>query len=273
MREVDDTCGSWQEEYSSIHRLAWRCLSNDRETEAPESCQSLQYLVFRSREGFYRWKYSGGIAGRMAGLLTTFTLALGSSPMKAFFIDWPGSSTLSQRDVNAFGQAKGIFHALQSPGDLDFKFDQALFDAARIPVLWNKHDFSHVEDLVNDLDPFCGTNQTACLKDHAGPFMPRHRHFGSVLNASMVIRTVDGGVTTLLGLERANFSSRLHALGLRTPHAYRCLFEFLFKPTPRLHAMYGAEWAALRASNSIAMQIRMGYPVISAERLCAACTL
>jgi hypothetical protein len=118
-----DTCAR----YERTHARALRCLHDGRSSHA---CAAQQFLVFRAREDNFRWKYSGGLVGRLMGLLSTFALALSSEPMRAFLVDWPGLSGPT---------TDGLFSALAP--QLALQYDKEAMLAAGVPQVWL--DFHH----------------------------------------------------------------------------------------------------------------------------------
>ena len=250
----DGCSGSWMNRYIERHRFGLRCLAPTFR-QRHESCRSVQYMVFRAREGVHRWHYSGGLAGRLSGLLSVFALAVSSEPMRPFLIDWPGESG---------PHVDGWARAWRNPHGLDLNYNRTAFLAAGIPVVWNLHDLSGRpwEATVPEL---CGVNRTMCRVDTDTNFIPRTVHRGPWDSVALVMRT---SAAALGDMDRATegpaavAGARVRRLGLAWPSSYRCLFSFLFEPSPQLASLFRDEWVSLRTARSVGLQLRMGDTMI-----------
>jgi hypothetical protein len=279
-------CSSgWQAEYSAAHRKALGCLA--RQLERPwygrDVCDaaSSQFVVFSARENIIDNKPAGGFADRIVGLVSTFAMALASTPMRPFLIDWPGVS----------GGVEGILDVLRTPNLDSLRFNESVLRRAgfRLGTTRSRSWVGACGPVVREERPiFVNATRRANATKGQGVAVEKHRVLapGPVFDPApwecidsffarqphrtwLTLRSSQGNTHTLLGRSinasreplAHKYGSRLRELGLQWPSAFSCLFYYLFSTKHTvLERRYSPLWRAIvrAGSSTVGIQIRSG---------------
>ncbi|KAI7898120.1 uncharacterized protein BX663DRAFT_525793 [Cokeromyces recurvatus] len=203
-------CGNWQDGYIKLHKKNMAILEKYKDGIFPEdinvedSPKFISYICKEVPKDSNRG--CGGLADRMGGMISTFFYALLTD--RAYLLNW----------------------AAMNPLPLEAIWERPYID-------WS-HDPEEMEALfTNDINPFLGYQKVDLLNKKLrvlnSIMFPDggNTDFKELWNETYVeVRSNRGYIIRTFQLHKA-YTKILNDLGLTKSNAFRCLTNFLFRPT------------------------------------------
>ncbi|KAI9270650.1 hypothetical protein BDA99DRAFT_502358 [Phascolomyces articulosus] len=232
-----EECGVWQQQYASIHeqRLEQlqRLKAGDFESFGHESKpEYVSYLCETDNQ--HRGSHGcGGLADRMNGMVSTFFYGLLTD--RAYLAHW------------------------QDPLPLETLFEKPSidwsFDPKEMRQLFDKKNDSYLSyQSINTLNQKWGTIGRSVFPDGAD------QDFKELFKASYVEWHSNRAFVIRTFRESTRYPEKLNELGLNKENAFRCIMDYLFRPTIGARQFINAyrKMFEMESILSIGLQIRTG---------------
>ncbi|KAI9320831.1 hypothetical protein BX666DRAFT_1911679 [Dichotomocladium elegans] len=200
---LNGECGNWQGAYAARHHMLMEDYSRIK-AGIFDSSRKPTFVSYVCREdpGHRASRGCGGLADRMNGMVSIFLYALLTD--RAYLSHWAAENPMLLEDL------------FERP-TIDWRFDPEEMRS----VFVERHDYMHV-DLLN--------RNWHSVGNYLFPNGP-DQDFHSLFNASYIEWHTNRAFVIRTFQESTRYPERLTKMGITKENAFRCIIDYLFRPT------------------------------------------